>query len=162
NNENVEKLSDEIVSNVIKYLKANQGGLYILEDDQNDEAFLKLMACYAWDKKKYLDQKIHKGEGLAGQAWLEGDTIYITDVPDDYIQISSGLGEASPTSLLIVPLKVNDEIYGVIEIASFDEIHDFEVDFVEKIGESIASTISAVKINAKTQKLLEESTELTE
>ena len=162
NNDNIERLSDEIISNLIKYLHANQGGLYILEDDQKDEPYLKLTACYAWDKKKYLEQKIYKGDGLAGQSWLEKDTIYITDVPDDYIKITSGLGEANPTSILIVPLKVNDEIFGVIEIASFEEVNDFEIDFVEKIAESIASTISSVRINAKTQKLLQESTELTE
>lgn len=162
NNDNLEKLSDEIISNIIKYLKANQGGLYIVEDDNRDEPYLSLTACYAWDKKKYLEQKIYKGDGLAGQSWLEGDTIYITDVPEDYIQITSGLGEANPTSILIVPLKINDEIFGIIEIASFGEISDFEIDFVEKIGESIASTISSAKVNEKTQKLLQESTELTE
>ncbi len=162
NNDNISKLSDEIISNIIKYLRANQGGLYIIEDDGRDDPYLSLTACYAWDKKKYLEQKIYKGDGLAGQSWLEGDTIYITDVPEDYIQITSGLGEANPTSILIVPLKINDEIFGIIEIASFSEISDFEIEFVEKIGESIASTISSVKINEKTQKLLQESTELTE
>lgn len=162
NNDNIERLSDEIISNIVKYLKANQGGLYIIEDDHKEEAYLKLTACYAWDKKKYLEQKIYQGDGLAGQAWLEKDTVYITDVPEDYIKITSGLGEANPTSILIVPLKVNDEIFGVIEIASFEEISDFEREFVEKIGESIASTISSVKINARTHRLLEESTELTE
>lgn len=163
NNDNIERLSDEIISNIVKYLKANQGGLYIVEDDEKEEdAYLKLTACYAWDKKKYIDQKIYKGDGLAGQAWLEKDIVYITDVPEDYIKITSGLGEANPTSILIVPLKVNDEIYGVIELASFDEISDFEKEFVEKIGESIASTISSVKINERTHRLLQESTEMTE
>lgn len=162
NNDNIERLSDEIISNIIKYLKANQGGLYIIEDDLKEEAYLKLTACYAWDKKKYLEQKIYQGDGLAGQAWLEKDTVYITDVPEDYIKITSGLGEANPTSILIVPLKVNDEIFGIIEIASFEEMSDFEIEFVEKIGESIASTISSVKINARTHRLLAESTELTE
>jgi PAS domain S-box-containing protein len=64
--------------------------------------------------------------------------------------------------VLIVPLKVNDQIFGVVEIASFNLFQDFEMEFVQKIAESIASTISTVKINAKTQRLLEESQEMTE
>ena len=121
-----------------------------------------MKACYAWDKKKYLNHKIHRGEGLAGQAWQEGDTVYLTEVPQNYVRIVSGLGDANPTAVLIVPLKVNDQIFGVVEIASFGEFQDFEIEFVQKIAESIASTISSVKVNARTQRLLEESQEMTE
>jgi PAS domain S-box-containing protein len=163
NNSDLNKLSDEIVSNLVKYLKANQGALYIGdENDVDDEPTMSMKACYAWDKKKFLNQKIYKGEGLAGQAWQEGDTVYLTDVPTNYVRITSGLGDSNPTSVLIVPLKVNDMIFGVVEIASFNMFQDFEIEFVQKIAESIASTISTVKINAKTHKLLEESQEMTE
>jgi PAS domain S-box-containing protein len=163
NNNDLNKLSDEIISNLVKYLKANQGALYIAdENDADDEPTMSMKACYAWDKKKYLNQKIYKGEGLAGQAWQEGDTVYLTDVPHDYIRITSGLGDSNPSSVVIVPLKVNDQIFGVVELASFNIFQDFEIEFVQKIAESIASTISTVKINARTHKLLEESQEMTE
>ncbi|MBT1701747.1 GAF domain-containing protein [Chryseosolibacter indicus] len=163
NNSDLMKLADEIISSLVKYLKANQGALYIMDDSGDaEEATMSMKACYAWDKKKFLNHKIYRGEGLAGQAWQEGDIIYLTDVPQSYIKITSGLGDANPTSVLIVPLKVNDQIYGVVEIASFNLFQDHEMEFVQKIAESIASTISSVKINAKTQKLLEESQEMTE
>jgi PAS domain S-box-containing protein len=162
NNDNLEKLSDDIIRSLVTYMGCNQGGIYIIDDTEESEPYMSLLACYAWDKKKYINQKIHKGEGLAGQVWQEMDTIYLTEVPDNYIRITSGLGDANPKSVLIVPLKVNEEIYGVVEIASFKVFEDYEVEFVQKIAESIASTVSSVKINAKTQKLLEESQEMTE
>jgi PAS domain S-box-containing protein len=164
NNSDLLKLSDEIIANLVKYLKANQGALYIIDDnlEEGEEPTMSMKACYAWDKKKFLNHKIHKGEGLSGQAWQEGDIVYLTEVPQSYIKITSGLGDANPTSVLIVPLKVNDQIFGVVEIASFSLFQDFEIEFVQKIAESIASTISSVKVNARTQRLLEESQEMTE
>lgn len=162
NNNDLAKLSDEIIANLVKYLSANQGGLFIIDESDSEDQFMTLFSCYAWDKKKYLDEKILKGEGLAGQVWQEMDTVYLTDVPNDYIKITSGLGDANPRSILIVPLKVNDQIFGVVEIASFNDFSENEVEFVEKIAESIASTISSVKVNARTQRLLEESQEMTE
>jgi PAS domain S-box-containing protein len=76
--------------------------------------------------------------------------------------IASGLGESNPTSILIVPLKVNEQIFGIVELASFDEFPEYQRDFVAKIGESIASTISMVKVNEKTTRLLQESQIMTE
>jgi len=163
NNSEVQKLCDEIIGSLIKYLKANQGALYIIDETgAEEEKTMSMISCYAWDKKKFVNQKIHRGEGLAGQAWQEMDTIYITDVPQNYIKITSGLGNANPTSVLIMPLKMNDQIFGVVEIASFSKIADFEIDFVKKVAESIASTVSTVKVNERTQKLLTESQQMTE
>jgi GAF domain-containing protein len=161
NNNNIHLLGDEIISNLVKYIKANQGGFFIV-NDTDSEPFLELKSCYAWDKKKYIEQHIYEGEGLTGQVWQEKETIYLTEVPQNYISITSGLGEANPKSILIVPLKVNDEIFGIIEMASFNEFATYEIEFIEKIAESIASTVSTVKINERTQRLLEDSTMLTE
>ena len=91
-NDNIGTLSDTILSNLVKYVQANQGGLYVVNDEDNNDPYLEMAACYAWDKKKYVEQKVYPGDGLTGQAWLEKETIYLTDVPENYISITSGLG----------------------------------------------------------------------
>lgn len=168
NNNDIEKLADSIISTLVKYIKANQGGLFLVASEEvsahrnGEENYMNLVSCYAWDKKKYLEQKVYRGDGLSGQAWQEQATIYLTEVPDGYVQITSGLGEANPNSILIVPLKLNEEVFGVVELASFNEFQPFEIEFVEKIAESIASTIATVRINERTKRLLAESTQMTE
>jgi GAF domain-containing protein len=88
---------------------------------------------------------------------MEKETIFMTEVPEDYVMISSGLGESNPRCIVLVPLKHEDEVLGVIEMASFKVLEKFEIEFIEKIAESIASTILSVKINARTKMLLEQS-----
>jgi len=163
NNDDINHLADVIISELVKKLNANQGGLFIVtKEEDGSEEYLKMEACYAWDKKKYLEQKVYLGDGLTGQAWQEQATIYLTEVPNDYITITSGLGKTNPRSVLIVPLKVNDEVFGVVEVASISEIEDYQIQFVERVAESIASTIATVKNTEQTAKLLEESKMLTE
>ncbi|MEM7109119.1 MAG: PAS domain S-box protein, partial [Bacteroidota bacterium] len=87
---------------------------------------------------------------------------YMTNIPEDYLNITSGLGLASPSSLLIVPLKTDDKIMGVIEIASFEIFDDTDLEFLEKVGASIASTITNAYTNQQTQILLEKSNQMTE
>lgn len=158
---NLEELNYTIISKLVKYLKANQGSIFLMEGDDAEKR-LRLSACYAYERRKYQQKEILPGEGLLGQVVLEKDTIYLTDVPGNYVQITSGLGQATPTCILIVPIKVNDVVYGVIELASFKTYDDYERQFVEKVCESIAATISSVKANTRTRLLLEESQEMTE
>ncbi|OFY84245.1 MAG: hypothetical protein A3F72_14585 [Bacteroidetes bacterium RIFCSPLOWO2_12_FULL_35_15] len=160
--DDVETLSYDIIYNLVKYLDANQGSIFIVTEIEKNKEALELKACYAWDRKKFKNMRINLGEGLVGQAWQENETIYLSDFPDNYIEITSGLGKANPKNLLIVPLKLNDKTYGIIEIASFKEFQQYQREFIEKIGESIASTISSVKINSQTKKLLEETQQQSE
>ena len=154
-NTDMEALSDNVISNMVKYMKANQGSIFLLDEAENEnDRVLELKACYAFERKKIAKKTIRQGEGLVGACFLEGAPIYMTDVPDCYINITSGLGKANPKSILICPLKINDEIFGVVEIASFKVIEPFQIEFVQKVSESIAATISTARINIRTEQLL--------
>lgn len=161
-NDDTEKLSYEIISNVVKYLDANQGGLFIVNDDNEEDIHLDLIACYAFNKRKFIQRTVGVGEGLVGQSFKDADTIYITDIPENYVDITSGLGGAQPKSVLVVPLKLNEQVYGAIELASFEEFKEYEVDFLEKLSENIASNLYAARANEKTKRLLIESNNITE
>ncbi|MDY6801861.1 MAG: PAS domain S-box protein [Bacteroidota bacterium] len=155
--DNIEELSYNLISNLVKYIHANQGAFFIIEDEDQADVHLKMTACYAYERRKYADKRLELNEGIIGAAILEQETIYMTDVPESYVNITSGLGKATPGCLLVVPLKVNEEVHGVIEIGAIKPLEKHIVDFVENVAENIASTISNVKINTRTAKLLKES-----
>ena len=155
-NDNLEEISFNIIRYLVTYLKVNQGGVFLVNQSKAGEKYLEMTACVAYDRKKFADKIINWGEGLLGRCALEKETIFITDVPQNYMHITSGLGDANPGTLLLVPLKTNEELYGVLELASFQVLQKFEIEFVEKTAESIASTIASVKNNIQTNKLLRE------
>ncbi|MDD3890841.1 MAG: GAF domain-containing protein, partial [Bacteroidales bacterium] len=157
NNDKIQTLSDEIVSDLVKYLKANQAGLFLLEEEDKNDIHFMLTSAYAWDRKKFLNKRVEFDEGLVGACAMEKETIQLTEIPDDYVEITSGLGKATPTYIVLVPLKHEEDVLGVIEIASFRKFEEFEVEFIERIAQSIASTILSVRINATTRGLLEQS-----
>jgi methyl-accepting chemotaxis protein len=152
--ENIEEISYQIISSLINYLNANQGALFLYNDENKEDIFLELTTAVAYDDKRFLEKRIELGDGLVGTCALEKKTILLTKLPDDYIEITSGLGTANPTNLLITPLLLNEQIFGIVELASFTEFKPHEIAFVEKLAESIASTLSSSKINQRTAELL--------
>jgi hypothetical protein len=157
NSSNMSELGDQTIINMVDYLDANQGSLFIINDEDKNHVLLELIAAYAFDRKKHIKKQIEIGEGLAGQCAKEKKTIYMKEVPDNYVEITSGLGTGNPREILIVPLSYEDKILGVIELASFNSFEDYQIQFVEKIAETLASSISAVRINEQTSHLLEQS-----
>jgi methyl-accepting chemotaxis protein len=151
---------DHTIRELVKYLAANQGALFVAEQPEHGEPWLEMKACYAFDRKKHLQKRISKGEGLAGAAWAENEFIYLSRVPKDYSPIASGLGQASPNSVLIMPLKINEQTLGLVELASFHQLGEFQIDFVREAGQVVASYIQANQSTERTQSLLQRANQL--
>jgi len=151
------QLSEELISSIVEYIGAQQGGLFFVSEDEQNQKYLELMGCYAYQRKKFLEKRIEIGQGMVGQCFLEGETTYVTNLPSEYVNITSGLGLTNPKTLLIIPLKMNEEVVGVIEIASLMEFENYQIEFLERLAETVASAISSVKVNESTRLLLEQS-----
>lgn len=159
NSGSISDLSEDVVSFLCKYLEANQAALFIQNENSQEE--LDLKACYAWNRKKHMNMKIND-EGLVSQAWKEGEMILLKEIPTNFVKITSGLGEANPKAILLMPLLYNEEKIGVLEIASLKTFEAHEIEYIKKAAESIASTVSAVRVNERTKKLLEATQEQAE
>jgi PAS domain-containing protein len=160
---NQDLMADKFLSELVKYLKANQGALFVVDDSISENPKLKLRSTYAYNRKKFISKDIFPGEGIAGQAWLEKETIYLREIPGDYVKITSGLGEAPPNNVLIVPLKDDKgNIQGILELASFKIFLQEEISFVERIAETLAITLSSAKGLQQTNNLLRDTQLLTE
>ncbi|MFO8023465.1 MAG: HAMP domain-containing protein [Perlabentimonas sp.] len=151
----MEDLAFEIIKTLVKYTKSNQAGIFLMNREEGEKPVLNLLATYAWERKKYSKMQIELNEGLVGTCALEAETTLFTDIPKDYIRITSGLGETTPTCLILVPLKVEGEVLGVIEMASFNIYQPYEIEFIEKVIANVASTLQMVRINTHTKQLLE-------
>ena len=155
-NKDLTEQSNDIISELVKYCDCNQGAVYLCEEiDQEHKLLMK--ACYAYGRKKHISQSIDIGEGIIGQAFLDKSMVYMTEIPGDYLNIRSGLGESKPKCIILVPLINNEKIEGIIELASFKELETYEIDFLNQIATDISSSINSIRTNEQTQKLLKES-----
>jgi len=158
NHDNLKDLSFHVVQFLVNYLDANQGGIFLnTAHHDDDKPAYSLQAAYAYNRRKHQKKTFAQGEGLVGTCAIEKKYIHITEIPDNYIKITSGLGDANPSSLLLIPLIQEEIVVGVMEFASFHKFAPHQIEFMEKIGETIAATITAERINEKTANLLEQS-----
>ncbi len=160
----IELLSEKIIAFITEKINAVQGSFYVVEEDEiTQENTIEVSATYAYHKRKYLKKSFRFAEGLVGQAAIEQDIILRTEIPDNYMTISSGLlGEQKPKALLIVPLITDEKVYGVMEFAGLSRFTDTEVNFVREISIIIARTIFNIKVNDRTISLLQESQQMSE
>ena len=155
------QMADELLSQLVRYMKINQAGLFILNEPEHDEPpYLELIGAFAYDRKKYLEKQVvlEEGgaEGLVGQVYQQKKIMHLQNVPPQYIKITSGLGGAVPRALLLVPLVSNEQCMGVLELAAFKPFEEHEVEFAEQISQAIATSFAAIRGTTKMRQLLEE------
>jgi HAMP domain-containing protein/CheY-like chemotaxis protein/signal transduction histidine kinase len=156
---NLESVARLIMSELTPLVSAHHGVFYINEQD-NGEPVLKLMDSYAYKERKSVSNRFHLGESLVGQCALEKKSIKLTNVPGDYIRISSGLGEAPPLNIIVLPVLFETEIMAVIELASFHPFSQIHEDFLDQLMESIGVVLNMISANMRTEELLERSQSL--
>ena len=156
---NYEDLAVEVTREITNYVNAVQGAFYVI-NGEGKEAEIEMKARYAYNRRKYQMEKFRIGEGLVGQCAFEKATVYRTEIPEEYVSISSGLlGERRPSALLLVPLISNEKLHGILELASVRPFTDLEINFVEELSDIIARTLFNLKTNQRTVELLHETQE---
>ncbi|MBD2777470.1 response regulator [Iningainema tapete] len=160
NQRSLETVASLILSEIAPLVGAQQGTFYIMDVDE--QPILKLLGSYAYQERKHLSNRFRLGEGLVGQCALEKQKILLTDVPSDYIKISSGLGEATPLNIIVLPVMFENQVIAVIELASFQRFKEIHLTFLEQVTDTFGAILSAIASDIRTQKLLEQSQELTQ
>lgn len=143
-------LGRNIVTFLSEYLNAQIGAIYLNGNNNH----LKLVGSYAFKKRKNLSNEFEFGEGLVGQAALEKESIILTNVPDDYMAVSSGLGEAVPRNIVVLPFLRDEEIKGVVELGTFDEFSAMQLDFLNQVAENVAITVHSAQSRQQVEELL--------
>jgi PAS domain S-box-containing protein len=148
---------EAVLGYLVSYINIQQGGIFVLENNTDHTPTLVLRSAYAFGRSKYPDKSFGYGEGLVGETWREGTLKVITDIPEKYAEITSGLGKSKPKCILLAPLITNEELVGVLELASFHFFEEYQIDFIKRVAESISATIARLKVDAETKQLLHES-----
>ena len=128
--QNIATFCRNTITCLADYLNAQIGAIYLASDNDH----LRLVGSYAFKKRKNLSNEFKFGEGLVGQAALEKESILLTKVPADYIAVSSGLGEAVPRNIVVLPFVLEKEVKGVIELGSLDEFSDTDLAFLNQVA----------------------------
>ena len=155
--ENVVELSCSVIQKLVTYMNVEMGSLFLTDNSDPGNPTLELVASYAYDRRKYQNRTLEWGAGLPGTCALEKKRIFLTEVPDHYFEVSSGTGSARPNCLLLVPMMIEDQVYGILELATVKLLRPFEIEFVESMAESIATSMLAVRSSERTSELLKQS-----
>ncbi|NJO41183.1 MAG: HAMP domain-containing protein [Cyanobacteria bacterium RU_5_0] len=158
----LETVSKLILSELAPLVSAQHGVFYLMEASESPSSYLKLLSTYAYRERKHLANRFHLGEGLVGQCALEKERILLTSIPDDYIKISSGLGEATPLNAVVLPVLFEGQVTAVIELASFQRFNEIHLMFFDQLTESIAIVLNTIAASMRTEELLKQSQSLAE
>ena len=155
-------VTEQILQELAPMISVQHAVIYMAETKDNQPTQLVLSSTYAFKERKHLSNVFQLGEGLVGQCAIEKRRIVLTDVPGDYIQISSGLGEAAPMNIAVLPVLFENELLAVIELASFTRYSEIQIDFMEQLSEALGIGFNAISATQRNEELLEESQTLTE
>ncbi len=150
-------VSKLILSELAPLVSVQHGVFYLNEAAANSEPDMKLLASYAYRERKHISSRFKSGEGLVGQCAFEKDRILLTDVPADYIHINSGLGEAPPLNIVVLPVLFENQVKAVIELASFHRFSDIHLTFFDQLTESIGIVLNTITATMRTEELLKQS-----
>jgi HAMP domain-containing protein/CheY-like chemotaxis protein/signal transduction histidine kinase len=148
-----------ILSELAPLVSAHHGVFYMM-DEQDQQPELKMIASYGYRSSRELPTSFAPGEGLVGQCAIEKQRIWLTNVPRDYIMISSGLGAAPPTNIVVLPILFEQHVKAVIEIASLDRFTETHMGFLDQLMESIGAVLNTIEANSRTESLLTQSQSL--
>nr|MBA2586481.1 response regulator [Chthoniobacterales bacterium] len=148
-----------ILSELAPVVSAQQGVFYIMNGSA-EEPELTLLASYAYRERKGVNNRFKLGEGLVGQAALEKERILLTNVPQDYIHISSGLGEAPPVNIVVLPIVFEGQVKAVMELSSTERFNTTHQAFLDQLTESIGIVLNTIEANTLTEDLLKQSQSL--
>lgn len=152
----LETLSVFFLSHLVKYMKARQGVIYLLNEKNPQDLHLELVANYAISKVDFDNKRVEIDEGVTGEAFKRRKYYYIEDIKNDYSPIFSGLGAGSPRSLLIFPISLSDKVIGVLEMASWQMYEIYHLDFLETICNNFAVAVENFYMQAQTEALMKE------
>jgi len=156
-NNDLDKLSIELIRELVKYLEIVQGALYLVITDENQQEVIELTGVYAYDRQKYMTKTIQFGQGLVGTCALEKKPIKPKKLPDDYIYITSGLGDSPPNHLFLMPVINEDKLEGVIELAGLKDFEDYQIELIKAIANALGTALSSIRMNDQTSELLKKS-----
>ncbi|MDX2306595.1 MAG: GAF domain-containing protein [Microscillaceae bacterium] len=154
-----DKLYNILLSGIVKYVDASQGGLYLLDQDKFTSEGVKevnMVACYAYSRQKIEQKTFQSHQGLIGQCLASAKTLTLTDIPDDYLKISTGLGYTKPRFLIVLPISFHDHVQGVLELAFIKNQEAYKIRFLEKLSENIGGIIVGSKINENSSQIYKE------
>jgi signal transduction histidine kinase/HAMP domain-containing protein/DNA-binding response OmpR family regulator len=155
-------VSKLILSELAPLVSAQHGVFYIADETEDHQPILKLLGSYGYRERKNLSTRFTLGEGLVGECALEKERIFLTNVPPDYIHISSGLGEAPPVNIIVLPVIFEGQVKAVVELASFNRFSEIHLAFLDQLTESIGIVLNTIAANMRTESLLTQSQSLTE
>jgi HAMP domain-containing protein/CheY-like chemotaxis protein len=155
-------VSRMIMSEISPLVSAQHGAFFLTDAHNGTEPELRLIASYGYQKRKTVSNRFKFGEALVGQAALEGKSILITNAPPDYVKVTSGLGDAQPKNIIVMPILFEEQVMAVVELASLREFSDVNRAFLEQLAETLGVVLNAIIANRRTEELLEQSQSLAE